>query len=284
MLQPVVDTQGKIARSHGIPQSTQRRERNGREVNHPLLAEYPLKLRRCEHHQLCDVSRPFPLRVAVAGFRQVRELAQHLADPRVALEFADKVQHGGLVGGAGRESHPHVQGLSPLAALGEHRPRKSAPATDILEPHRQPRLLLAPLEQIRARRTCPARRTAHEISDHRHALCADESACPMQDPGYEQRQILVEVRPQQIELRFAQGVAGAQPTCEQRQPAIAGGEHVGEQIDQGQPALIVEFEHALYGASKIILALVGKRTARGLSVEEGRYRPPRSAAAQRAMH
>ena len=89
----------------------------------------------------------------------------------------------------------------------------------------------------------------------------------MQDAGYEQRQVLVEVRAQQLELRFAQGLAGAQPPCEQRQPSITGGEHVGEQIDQGQPALIVEFEHALHGTTKIILALVGKRTARSLPVE-----------------
>ena len=69
-----------------------------------------------------------------------------------------------------------------------------------------------------------------------------------------------------MQLRFVENARGGQSPGEQRQPAVAAGQHAGDEFDESFPALIIELEHTIDGDSELIAALVRQSTARGIFI------------------
>ena len=87
-----------------------------------------------------------------------------------------------------------------------------------------------------------------------------------QDTGDQQPQILVEMPAHPAELGLIDGARRLQPAGQLRQPAVAARQHLGNELHQFSPALIIQLEHAIDGEPEPINAFVRQRAARRLFV------------------
>jgi hypothetical protein len=90
--------------------------------------------------------------------------------------------------------------------------------------------------------------------------------CAQQQPGDQQLQIFVEMPAHAGQLRLVNGARGPQAPREQRQPTVTARQHLGDELHQLAPALIIEFEHPIDGEPELIPALVRQSAACCLAV------------------
>ena len=75
------------------------------------------------------------------------------------------------------------------------------------------------------------------------------------------------------QLRGVDRARSPETPREQRQPAVAARQHLGDELDQPAPALIVELEHPIDSQSELIAALMRQGAPRRLLVAARRIGP-----------
>ncbi len=245
MLQAVVQAQTQIGRRVGGAQGAQRRQRHGRKVRRTLLAKHLIQFRRSQHQHLRHLAHAPPLFVAVGRRRQVANLHQGLPRGRRALEFLQEIQHRRLVGALRVEAVVLGEPLAKFAARGQQQSRDGAPPRVIRRIGTQRRTVLRPVREIRPRRTRALRRTVHQARQRSDPLRAEGVARANQHARYQDPQILIEVLADPLQLRLIEGARRLQSSRQQRQPAVAARQHVGDERQELSPALIVERQHPI---------------------------------------
>ncbi len=108
----------------------------------------------------------------------------------------------------------------------------------------------------------------HQPRERGDPFRAEHIARADQHPRDQQLQVLVEVLPHALELRRVQCARRLQSAREQRQPAVAVRQHIGNELAEAAPALVVDRKHPVDGRPEHIARLVtgcriGKDLKRG---------------------
>ncbi len=201
--------------------------------------------------------------------------------------------HRCLVRTAGRKALPSIDRLTQSAPVCfQQQLRHAAPTRCILRNGAQRAWIVTP-HGHRGRIIQALRRAVHQRRQRRNILPSQSLARAQQDPSDQQPQIFVEMPTHARQLRLVNRARRPQAPREQRQPAVAARQHLGDESHQLAPTLIVELEHPINGESELVTALVCQGTARclliggrriGLDTQPGRPRPRQSAIDWRARN
>ena len=127
--------------------------------------------------------------------------------------------------------------------------------------------LQLPIDHFRPLAIEALRRGAQQRRQGRDPFAAQRLGGGAQRARDQKFEIFVEVLPHAPQLRLIERARGLQASGEQRQPAIAARKHLGDQLDQPAPALIVESEYPLDGAAERVRLLMRQRTPRRLLIQ-----------------